>query len=178
MKRLNLGCGRDIKEGWMNLDFYKYDGVDIVFDLDKLPLPFVDNSFDYILCKDVLEHVNFLPLINEIYRILKIGGFLEIRVPHFTSNLNYEDPTHQHIFSINTFDYFIEDSQFKYNRNIQYFSEIIKKKIIFNKSQKYFKLIYRFLEQCVNKSDKNRYFYENSFLRIFPAMNIEIIIKK
>lgn len=33
MKRLNLGCGRDIKKGWINLDILKLPGVDVVYDL-------------------------------------------------------------------------------------------------------------------------------------------------
>lgn len=37
--KINLGCGTDIKPGWVNVDIAKLDGVDIVHDLDELPLP-------------------------------------------------------------------------------------------------------------------------------------------
>ena len=39
-------------------------------------LPFLDNSFDYVFCCDVLEHVSDLPkVVSEIARVLKPGGF-------------------------------------------------------------------------------------------------------
>ena len=115
MRKLNIGCGQDIKKGWINLDIYKGEGIDIVHDINDLPLPFEDQFFNYILCQDVLEHVNYIPIINDIHRILKKGGILKIRVPHFTSNLNFEDPTHLNQFSINTFDYFMKNKSFKYS---------------------------------------------------------------
>ena len=125
--KLNLGCGRNIKKGWINLDFTKGEGVDIVHDLNSLPLPFEDHKFDQVLCQDVLEHIDFVPLINDIHRILKKKGILKIRVPHFTSKLNFEDPTHKHQFLIRTFDYYIKNQIFAYERNVNYFSNVGKK---------------------------------------------------
>ena len=43
MKKLNLGCGTDIKKGYINLDVAKLDGVDVVHDINRLPLPFKEN---------------------------------------------------------------------------------------------------------------------------------------
>ena len=60
-QKLNLGCGNDIRDGWINLDSAKLPGVNIVHDLEDLPLPFGDENFDYVLCQDVLEHVNSDP---------------------------------------------------------------------------------------------------------------------
>ena len=37
--KLHLGCGTDIRAGWVNLDCAKLPGVDIVHDLNVLPLP-------------------------------------------------------------------------------------------------------------------------------------------
>lgn len=175
--KLNLGCGKDIKKGWINLDCNKGEGIDVVQDLNKLPLPFEKNMFDFILCQDVLEHVEFIPLINEIYRILKAKAVLKIRVPHFTSKLNFEDPTHKYLFSIRTFDYFIKNDIFSYDRNVNFFSDI-KKRIIFDKSNLILKFFNNVLEKWVNKTQKRQIFFESSFLRIFPAMNIEFILTK
>ena len=97
MKRLNLGSGTDIREGWINLDRSALPGVDVVHDVEELPLPFPSDSFDYVLCQDVLEHVDYIPLLRDIWRILRIGGTLHIRVPHFTSSYAYGDPTHKQI---------------------------------------------------------------------------------
>jgi len=33
-KKLNLGCGTDIREGYINLDKKSIDGVDIVHDIE------------------------------------------------------------------------------------------------------------------------------------------------
>lgn len=175
--KLNLGCGRDIRKGWINLDFIKGDGVDIVHNLNSLPLPFEDQKFDFVLCQDILEHVDFVLLINDLYRILKKEGILKIRVPHFTSKVNFEDPTHINRFSIRTFDYFIPNTYFSYERQINYFS-YIKKRIIFDKESKFIKIINIFLEKWINKSEKHQNFYEGSFLRLFPALNIEITLIK
>jgi SAM-dependent methyltransferase len=53
------------------------------FNTDKLP--FADGSFDFVLCKDVLEHLlNPLHLVRESRRVLKDGGLLLLHVPnHF-----------------------------------------------------------------------------------------------
>ncbi len=177
MKRLNLGCGKDIKEGWINLDIFDREGVDIVHDLNELPLQFKDNDFDFVLCKDILEHVKWILLINEINRILKPKGILLIRVPHFTSAISYTDPTHKNYFSINSFEFFIKSDFFNYERKIRYFSKI-KKKILFKKENTFLAIINKFLEKIVNKSQNHQNFYEESFLRVFPAYNIEIILIK
>ena len=35
MTKLNIGCQKDIKEGYVNLDAIDYEGVDVVWNLDK-----------------------------------------------------------------------------------------------------------------------------------------------
>ena len=104
--KLNVGCGKDIREGWVNLDSVKLPGVDVCHDINLLPLPFADAEFDEILCKDVLEHVEYIPTLGEFHRILKSGGRLTIRVPHFTSKDAFSDPTHRKFFTSHTFRYF------------------------------------------------------------------------
>ena len=39
VKKLNFGCGRDIREGYVNADIARLDGVDKVFDFNKFPYP-------------------------------------------------------------------------------------------------------------------------------------------
>ncbi|MBI5754797.1 methyltransferase domain-containing protein [Candidatus Peregrinibacteria bacterium] len=63
-----------------NLDLHLYPNVDIVADVTALPFP--DNSIDMILFKNVLEHVpDPLRAMSEIYRVLKKGGYLYIKIP-------------------------------------------------------------------------------------------------
>ena len=51
---------------------------------DGRKLPFNNNSFDYVICSEVLEHIiEFEEVIEEINRILKPGGIFAASVPKF-----------------------------------------------------------------------------------------------
>ena len=73
--KLNIGCGGDIKEGYINLDIRKHKGykVDVAHNLDHYPYPFKDNYFDEVYARDVIEHVqDIFKCMMEIKRICKI----------------------------------------------------------------------------------------------------------
>jgi len=55
-------------------------------DIEKEHLPFADESFDLIVCNQVLEHLKniFLPL-SEMDRVMKIGGHLLIGIPNLAA---------------------------------------------------------------------------------------------
>lgn len=92
--KLNLGCGEDIRTGFVNVDIKKRNGVDVVHDLNK-KLPFKTSSVDYVYCSHVLEHL-FDPtqFMLEVYRICKPGARIYLRVPHFSMFGTYADMTH------------------------------------------------------------------------------------
>jgi hypothetical protein len=97
--RLNLGCGRDKRAGYINIDKHPVFEPDQLVDLEQTPWPFADHSVDEIVLHHVLEHLGqqtatFLAIITELYRILKVGGTIEITVPHPRSDLYLGDPTH------------------------------------------------------------------------------------
>ena len=49
-----------------------------------LQLPFKDNTFDHIICSEVLEHIyDYENVINEIYRISKPGASIGVSVPRW-----------------------------------------------------------------------------------------------
>jgi SAM-dependent methyltransferase len=107
---LNLGCGEQYEEGAVNVDYYA-SRVDVRHDLDVIPYPFADNSFDEIHCYNVIEHLEeVIPVIEELHRIGRPGCRVTIRVPHFRSACLYEDLTHKHGFAWRSFDVFTEDS--------------------------------------------------------------------
>ncbi|MDD5331695.1 MAG: methyltransferase domain-containing protein [Candidatus Nanoarchaeia archaeon] len=177
VQKLNLGCGSDIRKGWINLDSINLQGVDVVHDIEKLPLPFKNEEFDEILCLDILEHVEYVSVLEDLHRILKKGGKIKIQVPHFTSRNNYIDPTHKKRFSIKTFEFFVEDS--KHGRDYYFhfhFNKIINQKITFEKGILFFNHL---IEPLINSSNKMQILYEKTFLsRIFPAMDIEVELIK
>ncbi|MDD4477045.1 MAG: class I SAM-dependent methyltransferase [Patescibacteria group bacterium] len=82
---LNLGSGvKKIRKDVVNVDFYPFDGVDIVADISELP--FIDNSVDAVVSEFVLEHLpNPEKVVKEMFRVLKPGGILYISVPFVAS---------------------------------------------------------------------------------------------
>ena len=106
-RRLNLGCGHDVREGYVNLDRLDLPGVDVVHDLETFPYPFDDESFDEILAQDILEHLrDTVRVMEELWRLLKPGATLRVRVPHAQSPNAAQDPTHVSRFTEHTFEYF------------------------------------------------------------------------
>lgn len=172
MKKLNIGCGRDIKAGYINIDIAPLDGVDIVSNISKEKLPFQDNDVDEVVCIDILEHVDLIFAMREIHRVLKPNGKLSLRVPHFTSANNYIDPTHVRMFSARTFKFFTKKSLHDRDYYFDFaFSSIQELKITFQRR-------YFFISWLANRSDKFNAVYEDSPLRIFPAGNLEVVLIK
>jgi SAM-dependent methyltransferase len=171
MKKLNLGSGPDIRVGWVNLDRLALPGVDVVHDIEHLPLPFPNDAFDYVLCQDVLEHVDYIPLLRDIWRIMRTGGTLHIRVPHFTSCNAYGDPTHKRFFNSDTFSFFVAGNDRSYYFDFS-FARMDALRIQFGPRA------YLPVKWLVNRNRRTQTFYEASPLRIFPASNIEVDLIK
>jgi ubiquinone/menaquinone biosynthesis C-methylase UbiE len=177
LKKLNLGCGRDIRAGWINLDRAALSGVDVIHDLERLPLPFADGQLDHIEAKDVLEHVDYIPLLAELHRILCSGGTLDIQVPHFTSADNYIDPTHKKRFSIRTFEFFVADSAIARDYYFDFsFQRIASRRLTFLGGVLFYN---RLIGPLVNSHRRLQQYYELTFLsRMFPAQNIRVTLVK
>ena len=84
--KLHLGCGTVYKDGWINIDNNSDNNIqklDINWDLRK-PLPFPDNSVDFIYNEHFLEHLTVeegQKSLKDFYRVLKIGGVMRIAMP-------------------------------------------------------------------------------------------------
>jgi SAM-dependent methyltransferase len=82
--KLNLGCGFDIRPGYLNIDLNEFHSPDLTSDivrLDNLP----SDIYEEILAQDCLEHLkrsNVKLALKEWFRLLRKGGILKIRVPN------------------------------------------------------------------------------------------------
>lgn len=113
MLRLNLGCSDRYLAGFCNVDLFQPvnlpQGVDFVqWDLTT-SWPWLDNSVDYIQADDIIEHLpNKIHTMNEAWRVLRPGGFLNIFVPTTDGRGAFQDPTHVSFWNRNSFFYFTE----------------------------------------------------------------------
>ena len=95
--KLNLGCGKDHKSGYINVD--KNGEPDLKVDLEVFPWPWEDSCVAEIIMKHVLEHLGqeteiYLNIIKEIYRVCKNQAMIYITVPHPRHDDFINDPTH------------------------------------------------------------------------------------
>ena len=108
-RQLNLGCGFDGRQGFVNADSFPECEPDVLMDIETHPWPFVDDAFDYILMKHVLEHVGadfagFKAVMQDLYRVAAPGGIIEIHVPDYRHETYWSDPTHVRAFTYQTFE--------------------------------------------------------------------------
>jgi len=98
--KLDLGCGPNKKAGFHGVDSRAFPGVDTVHDLGDptIAWPFDDDSIEEIHMSHVMEHFTATQrfhVINEMYRIMKVGAKASVITPHWASNRAYGDLTHQ-----------------------------------------------------------------------------------
>jgi len=163
---LNLGCGRDIRKGYVNVDFIKSDGVDVVWDLNEYPYPFKDSEFEEILAYNIIEHLdkpnNF---IRELWRIGKKGGKIRIIAPHFSSQSAWNDPTHVRPFGYFSFNHYdIKNSKGTSLNNLTEVKFKVKPKILFGKIHRLLGISYL--------ANKFPLIYEYYFAYIFQSRNM------
>lgn len=100
MVKLDFGCGPNKREGFTGVDQYPFEGVDIVGDVTDPHFwnQFEDGSVDEAHASHFVEHLTALQrclFFNQVYRILKAGGQIQVITPHWSSCRAYGDPTHQ-----------------------------------------------------------------------------------
>jgi SAM-dependent methyltransferase len=114
--RLDLGCGPNKKEGFIGVDQYPMNNVDVVCNLASGRWPWPDSSVTEVHCSHFLEHLTNLGdkwervhFFNELHRVLKPGGQCTLIFPHWCSTRFYGDPTHKEAFSEMGFYYLLRD---------------------------------------------------------------------
>jgi predicted O-methyltransferase YrrM len=110
---LDVGC-RDRKQAnFIGIDSRNHPGVDIVHDLEKFPYPIESDSCHTIKCAHVIEHIkpwNVIPFMDEMWRMLMVGGQMAISAPYARSQGYMADPTHCTMITEKTWMYFDQDS--------------------------------------------------------------------
>ncbi|MBK35703.1 MAG: hypothetical protein CME26_09275 [Gemmatimonadetes bacterium] len=79
--RLNLGCGTDRREGYINVDVY-VDTADLRMDIFHLPLE--TGTVDEIFSSHMLEHLGKYEVpkaLAEWHRVLRAGGRIRLNLP-------------------------------------------------------------------------------------------------
>jgi predicted SAM-dependent methyltransferase len=82
-RRINLGCGFDVRPGYLNVDLHAFHHPDLVADVRDLSM-LPSGVYEEILAQDVLEHLprtDAPRALAEWARLLRPGGVLVLRVP-------------------------------------------------------------------------------------------------
>ncbi len=157
---VNLGSGHRPVEGAINLDISPATRPDVVHDLDRLPWPFPDASFDEVLGYDVLEHVgSVVGFMEEVHRISRRGAKVRLTVPHFSCANTWRDPTHRHGFAQATLDCFVEGHPLVHYSSARF--RRIRAELIFHPS-----LLNRAVARLANRWPEK---YEDRWCWAFPA---------
>lgn len=163
-KRLNLGCGSELWQGYENADkFYKHPLVTYC-DIDKT-FPWKNNTFDYIWTRHTLEHgKDKRHSLQECYRILKPNGTIEIIVPHVLDNLQLGDVGHYSMFSTHTFAKLNKDHKRQYSQGMTWEIQLIE---------------FENVQPMILKGfyNKHKHIAENYLGRIFPPRALHVIMK-
>jgi SAM-dependent methyltransferase len=88
-------------QNWINLDMNPKANPDVLWNLNNLPMPFKDNTFDCVLATHILEHLGkeqWVHVIADIHRILKPGGAMIAVTPHGSSDVALGMAQHKQAF--------------------------------------------------------------------------------
>jgi predicted SAM-dependent methyltransferase len=121
--KLNIGSAGRKKEGYINVDWQSIVKPDLEHNLNVYPYPFADSSVDLIEAFHVVEHLDRpFDVLKEFHRILKPGGVLHLKVPHFSRAMTH--PEHFHGFDITLPHYFdkrfVETGYFGVDYDLKY----------------------------------------------------------
>lgn len=167
---LNLGCGKNTMEGFVNIDCIKLKGVDIVADFDNCkntPLPFDDNTVDGFYGSHLIEHLkNPLSFMQELYRIAKPNAEALFSLPYGSSDDALEDPTHVHQYFLYSFTYFSQPTYWRADYGYRGDWSIKRISLVVNKNR------------YVNKSFNEIMFEVNTYRNVVKEMIVELIALK
>jgi len=106
--KINLGCGFNKINGFINCDSNKRCNPDRVIDWSKGKLPFKDNEVNEVCANYFFEKIGdkFFDIIKELYRVCKKGALLNIKFIHPRNDLFYSNPKNIRPVSVDLFRHF------------------------------------------------------------------------
>lgn len=173
-KLLDIGCGTgyfltkaaDIADDLYGIDpaTYECTRFDDIIKGTVENVPFADNTFECVICLDVLEHIeNPKQGLAEICRVLKPGGIAVITVPACQVLFGPHDIANDHFrrFSRKDFEALI-GNEF-----------VIEKSTYFNSLlfpiEACIRLAERIVHRCITKGEAQSKFINNCLFRIFDS---------
>lgn len=124
MKRIHLGCGTEILEGYENYDLKPQHKDVKKINLDK-KFPFKKDSVDKILMHGVIEHIQDTDhLLKECRRVMKKEAILQFSTPNINSlahriqnflgnNDHIFKPHHLHYWDFKTMEKVLNENGFQ-----------------------------------------------------------------
>jgi SAM-dependent methyltransferase len=116
VERLDVGSGGRHLPGYVSLDKDRATAPNVLHDIEVVPWPFPDNSFDEVRAHHIFEHIHTeakTRTMYEAWRILKPGGVLDFEVPAFPSPESVQDPGHLSFWHANSLMYYEDGNRFR-----------------------------------------------------------------
>jgi Methyltransferase domain len=183
--KLDLGCGRSKRApDYVGVDAIDGPAVDIVGDVVEVLRAVGDERATAIYSSHLFEHIEDLTaLVDELERVLAVGGLLHVVVPHFSNAYYYSDPTHRRPFGLYTFSYFAEDPLF--HRRVPAYGHRPRLRLeaasLHFRSAAEFRLRSRVkgaVGRVVNASVRLQEFYEENLAALWPCYELEFTLRK
>jgi predicted SAM-dependent methyltransferase len=89
--KLNLGCGTNKLDGFINIDGHADSKPDVVLDISQDVLPYIAGTVDEVVLFHCIEHIPEKChdwVLGEIHRVLKPGGKFLVSYPEFITCSN------------------------------------------------------------------------------------------
>lgn len=182
---IEVGCGpRKRYERSVGVDAIDFPSVDIVGNAHEVLRAMPPGVADLISSSHFLEHVDDLPrMLEDMVRVLRPGGKLEVTVPHFSHPYFYSDPTHKVPFGLYTFSYLTAANPFR--RTVPGYvsrSDLVLESadLIFKSTPPFYvrHAWKKIIQILVNSSTYAKEFYEENLCYVFPCYEIRFLLVK
>ncbi|MEZ5351128.1 MAG: methyltransferase domain-containing protein [Bryobacteraceae bacterium] len=175
MRTLDVGCGINKYPGAIGIDNNPASRADVLCDVDHLPYPFRDSTFDRIRAIHLIEHVgDVIATMEEFHRLGRNGARVLVATPHYTDFSSWCDPTHKWHLNTYSFRYFGENhGGFGYYSRARFREISVRVKLL---------ALWRYLgfEMLVNHVPRFRKFWEHYLCFVIrgKVMEFELEVRK